>query len=207
MEHGDARFATASLPVQHADAMQKTSGFNYAELRDLQRALYSRQTHVDFGINHGSVTLAGKERFTTPAAGSPLLIVSDKSRHFLQRWPTIPWVTWGDLRITCLLVNQTPTCQRLGPLQGTPNAIPITLIRIGPRGAAGERSLLLRPTRCPCAWFTSRHFQVCFCSRNRTWQGAPDKRKIEPEAEGAARDGPPQSIPVASMSKPGPSTR
>jgi len=61
----------------------------------------------------------------------------------------------------------TPTSQRLGPLQGTPNARPITLIRIGPRGAAGERSLLLRPTRCPCAWFTSRHFQVCFCSISR----------------------------------------
>jgi hypothetical protein len=46
-----------------------------------------------------------------------------------------------------------------------------------------------------------------FRARNKTWQRAPDKRKIEPEAEGAARDGPPQSIPVASMSKPGPSTR
>ena len=58
----------------------------------------------------------------------------------------------------------TPTSQRLGPLQGTPDARSITLIRIGPRGAAGERSLLLRPVRCPCAWYTSRHFQVCFCS-------------------------------------------
>src|SRR5258705_12412488 len=33
----------------------------------------------------------------------------------------------------------TPTSQRLGPLQGMPDARPITLIRIGPRGAAGER--------------------------------------------------------------------
>jgi hypothetical protein len=41
-------------------------------------------------------------------------------------------------------------------------------------------------------------------ARTRTWQRAPDKRKIEPEAEDAARDGSPQSIPVASMSKPGP---
>jgi len=48
----------------------------------------------------------------------------------------------------------TPTSQRLGPLQGMPDARPITLIRIGPRGAAGERSLL-------------PHFQVRFCSINR----------------------------------------
>ena len=34
----------------------KTCRFNYAELRDLRRALYSRQTHGDFGINHGSAT-------------------------------------------------------------------------------------------------------------------------------------------------------
>src|SRR5882757_2268207 len=65
----------------------------------------------------------------------------------------MPWATWGDLRITCLLVNQTPTSQRLRPLQGMPDASSITLIRIGPRGAAGERSLL-------------PHFQVCFCSIN-----------------------------------------
>src|ERR1700682_2241951 len=55
-QHGDARFATASLPDQHVDALQKTCRFNYAELRDLRRALYSRQTHGDFGINHGSAT-------------------------------------------------------------------------------------------------------------------------------------------------------
>ena len=48
----------------------------------------------------------------------------------------------------------TPTSQRLGPLQGMPDARPITLIRIGPRGAAGERSLL-------------PHFQIRFCSINR----------------------------------------
>jgi len=73
MEHGDARFATASLSDQHADAMQKRVGSNYAELRDLRRALYSRQTHGDFGINHGSATLAGEERFTVPAAGARCL--------------------------------------------------------------------------------------------------------------------------------------
>src|SRR6267142_6443559 len=28
-QHGDARFATASLPDQHADALQKTCRFNY----------------------------------------------------------------------------------------------------------------------------------------------------------------------------------
>jgi hypothetical protein len=58
---------------------------DYAELTDLRNALYSRRTHGIFVIKHGSPTLAGEERFLVTGRTSPLLIVSNKSRHFLLR--------------------------------------------------------------------------------------------------------------------------
>ena len=56
-----------------------------AELSDLRQALYSRQTQGNFIIKHGRPTLAGEERFLVIGRTSPLLIVSNKSRHFLLR--------------------------------------------------------------------------------------------------------------------------
>ena len=58
---------------------------DYAELIDLRRALYSRRTHGNFVIRHGGRTIAGEERFTVTGRESALLIVSNKSRHYLLR--------------------------------------------------------------------------------------------------------------------------
>ena len=58
---------------------------DYAELMDLRKALYTRRTHGSFVIKHGRSTLAGEERFLVTGRTSPLLIVSNKSRHFLLR--------------------------------------------------------------------------------------------------------------------------
>jgi hypothetical protein len=58
---------------------------DYAELTDLRRALYSRRTHGNFVIRHGGRTIAGEERFTVTGRESALLIVSNKSRHYLLR--------------------------------------------------------------------------------------------------------------------------
>jgi len=56
-----------------------------AELSDLRQALYSRRTQGNFIIKQGRPTLAGEERFLVTGRASPLLIVSNKSRHFLLR--------------------------------------------------------------------------------------------------------------------------
>ena len=57
----------ATLLLHHRPRpRQRVCGRNFG-------TLYSRQTHGDFGINHGSATLAGEERFTVPAAGARCL--------------------------------------------------------------------------------------------------------------------------------------
>jgi hypothetical protein len=58
---------------------------NYEELKELRRALYTRDTHGHFAITHHSSTRSGEPRFSVAGRESRLLIVSDKSRHFLLR--------------------------------------------------------------------------------------------------------------------------
>lgn len=65
--------------------LSKNGPRDYPELTDLRKALYSRRTHGNFVIKQGSPTLAGEERFLVTGRESSLLIVSNKSRHFLLR--------------------------------------------------------------------------------------------------------------------------
>jgi hypothetical protein len=58
---------------------------DFAELTELRKALYSRRTHGQFVVKQYGQTHAGEERFTVTGRKSPLLIVSNKSRHFLLR--------------------------------------------------------------------------------------------------------------------------
>ena len=58
---------------------------NYDELADLRKALYSRRTNGQFVVRHHGETLAGEQRFTVTGRESPLLIVSNRSRHYLLR--------------------------------------------------------------------------------------------------------------------------
>jgi hypothetical protein len=58
---------------------------NYEELKELRRALYSRETYGCFVITHHSNTWSGEPRFSVAGRENSLLIVSDKSRHFLLR--------------------------------------------------------------------------------------------------------------------------
>ena len=72
---------------------------NFDELMDLRRALYSRKTHGRYRIRLCGRTLAGEQKFTVTGRTGPLLILSDKSRHYLlrtlcrlrrkNRWPPI----------------------------------------------------------------------------------------------------------------------
>jgi hypothetical protein len=71
----------------------------FGELMDLRRALYSRKTHGKYLITLGGLTLEGEQKFIVTGPAGPLLIVSNKSRHFLlrtlcrlrrkKRWPPI----------------------------------------------------------------------------------------------------------------------
>ena len=58
---------------------------NHADLQDLRKALYSRRTHGRFTIQRRGETYAGEEKFTVSTGQCSLLIVSNKSRHYLLR--------------------------------------------------------------------------------------------------------------------------
>jgi hypothetical protein len=58
---------------------------NYAELKDLRQALYQQRTHGQYVVEERGCTYAGEEKFTVTGRESTLLIVSNKSRHFLLR--------------------------------------------------------------------------------------------------------------------------
>ncbi len=72
---------------------------HFGELMDLRKALYSRRTHGKYRIDPRGHTMAGEEKFFLTGPASAVLIVSNKSRHFLlrtlcrmrkaRRWPPI----------------------------------------------------------------------------------------------------------------------
>lgn len=84
--------AAPSLPDPHqrptTDIKEWLSGNapqDYAELQELRKALYARRTHGRFVVKEVGFTHAGEEKFTVTGRASSLLIVSNKSRHFLLR--------------------------------------------------------------------------------------------------------------------------
>jgi hypothetical protein len=77
---------SAGSPATDVKAWLAANGpRNHEELRDLRRALYSRDTHGSFTIRHHSSGRSGELRFSIVGRKGSLLIVSDKSRHFLLR--------------------------------------------------------------------------------------------------------------------------
>ena len=74
---------------------------DFAELMDLRKALYSRRTTGKYRIRLRGHTLAGEEQLLLTGLVSAVLILSNKSRHFLlrtlcrlrraRRWPPIKY--------------------------------------------------------------------------------------------------------------------
>ena len=72
---------------------------HFGELMDLRRALYTRESRGKYRISMCGLTLDGELKFTVSGPSGTLLIVSNKSRHFLlrtlcrlrraKRWPPI----------------------------------------------------------------------------------------------------------------------
>jgi hypothetical protein len=57
----------------------------YDELMDLRRALYTLTSRGKYRIALYGLTLEGEPKFTVTGSSGVLLIVSNKSRHFLLR--------------------------------------------------------------------------------------------------------------------------
>jgi hypothetical protein len=57
----------------------------FSELMDLRRALYARKTLGKYRIAPRGHTMTGDEKFVITGPAGPLLILSNKSRHFLRR--------------------------------------------------------------------------------------------------------------------------
>jgi hypothetical protein len=80
----DDRFASG--PSTDIKAWLSANGpRNYDELTELRKALYKRDTYGNVTIRHHSNSWSGELRFSVVGRESSLLMVSDKSRHFLLR--------------------------------------------------------------------------------------------------------------------------
>jgi hypothetical protein len=92
------RFVNA-IPTDILVWLAQNEPQDFDELMDLRRALYTRETRGKYRIRLCGLTLEGEQKFTVTGPTGPLLIVSNKSRHFLlrtlcrlrrkKRWPPI----------------------------------------------------------------------------------------------------------------------
>jgi hypothetical protein len=92
------RFVNA-IPTDILAWLAQNEPQDFAELMDLRRALYTHETRGKYRIRLCGQTVDGELKFTVTGPAGPLLIVSNKSRHFLlrtlcrlrraKRWPPI----------------------------------------------------------------------------------------------------------------------
>ena len=82
-------------PISTPTQCKKRVGSNYAELWDLRRALYSRQTHGDFGINHGSATAYEISNRIAQDRGRSWIYEALKVSEFLIRISSSNHVSWS----------------------------------------------------------------------------------------------------------------
>lgn len=95
-----SRFANG-LPTDVIVWLFQNKPQNYDELMDLRQALYSRKTHGIYLISPRGHTLGGEEKFVLTGPAGPVLILSNKCRHYLlrtlcrlrrkKRWPPIKY--------------------------------------------------------------------------------------------------------------------
>jgi hypothetical protein len=78
------RFAN-QLPTDILAWLQQNEPKTFDELMDLRLALYGKQTHGQYQIRVGGITSMGEEKVLVTGPAGPLLLLSNKSRHFLLR--------------------------------------------------------------------------------------------------------------------------
>jgi len=91
----------SSVATDVIEWLTQNEPHDFAELMDLRKALYSHRTTGKYRTRLGGHTLAGEEKFLLTGPASAVLILSDKSRHFLlrtlcrlrkaRRWPPIKY--------------------------------------------------------------------------------------------------------------------
>jgi hypothetical protein len=94
------RFAN-QLPTDILAWLQQNGPKTFDELMELRLALYGKQTHGQYQIRVGGITSMGEEKILVTGPAGPLLLLSNKSRHFLLRtlcrlrrkngWPPIKY--------------------------------------------------------------------------------------------------------------------
>jgi hypothetical protein len=87
------------VPTNILQWLRENEPLDYAELQTLRRALYTRENNGHWIVRPRTNTAAGQERFVLIGRVSAVLILSNKSRHFLlrnlnrlrkkRRWPPI----------------------------------------------------------------------------------------------------------------------
>jgi hypothetical protein len=74
-----------AMPTDILEWLKDNQPHHSGELADLRKTLYSRRSHGRYRIRQARRTLNDEERFVVTGPAGPLLIVSNKSRHFLLR--------------------------------------------------------------------------------------------------------------------------
>lgn len=78
------RFANR-IPTDILEWLKENEPRTPGDLTDLRLSLYTRQTNGQYQISHHGQTRMGEEKFVVRGPAGPLLILSDKARHFLLR--------------------------------------------------------------------------------------------------------------------------
>jgi hypothetical protein len=73
------------LPTDILVWLRQNEPGTFEELMDLRLALYSRQTKGQYQISHRGQTMMGEEKYVVVGPAGPLLLLSEKARHFLLR--------------------------------------------------------------------------------------------------------------------------
>jgi hypothetical protein len=82
--HSGKRYAN-DVPTDLLQWLRENEPTDYGELQTLRRALYTRETIGHWIIRPRTNTAAGEERFVLVGRVSEVLLLSNKSRHFLLR--------------------------------------------------------------------------------------------------------------------------
>lgn len=73
------------LPTDILVWLSENEPETYEELKDLRLALYGKRTKGQYQIRVGGLTSMGEEKILLIGPAGPLLILSNKARHFLLR--------------------------------------------------------------------------------------------------------------------------
>lgn len=84
-KHKKCRQYSNQLPTDILVWLSENEPATYEELMELRLALYGKKTYGRYRIRLGGQTAMGEEKILLTGPAGPLLILSNKARHFLLR--------------------------------------------------------------------------------------------------------------------------